>query len=768
MRVTICAISLCFAFFFPQFAHSQTFTIEGTVRDGSGAAIAGAIVSLRGGDYQTHIQNARSQTDGAGRFKLAEVRQAAAVIHVEAAGFAAVDANWTTDQQELQIVLRPIGVSEQVIVSAARIQTQLDESPGSGIVFSRVNIAAAPSLTVDDMLRQVPGFSLFRRTSSRFANPTTMGVSLRGLGASGASRAIVLEDGVPLSDPFGGWVYWERVPPESLSGAEIFRGGSSSLYGSGALGGVVQLFSREPSGPVLSVETSYGNENTPDLSLWTGEKWGPWDAELEGDLFSTGGYLLVPSSERGSVDTPVNSEHGDIGAGVGHQIGAAGRAFLKGSFFDDSRNNGTHIQTNEIRIAHAGTGIDIGLGNFGSVVARAYGDAQRYRQDFSAIASDRMSESLTNVQHVPAQDAGINAQWARAFGKIQTLLAGVDFREVIGSSDEQIFSSATGTLMHTFNTTSGGRQRNLGFFGEDIIRIRKWTVIASTRVDDWRNYRGILDKIPVTAKASPAFTNYPDRSESAFSPRLSLIRPITSNISVTASGYRAFRAPTLNELYRSFRQGNVITSNNPDLRAERLTGAEGGVNAVALAGRLRLRGTYFWSEIVNPIANVTLATTPTLITRQRQNLGRTQSQGLELDAVLQLSESVGLAGGYAFTDATVLSFPAETALQGLRIPQVPRQQFTLEARYWNPSKLMLTLQGRFVGTQYDDDQNLLPLDRFFTVNFMASRNLGRGAAIFAAAENLFNERYVVALTPIQNLGPPILFRVGLKLDIPTR
>ena len=183
---------------------------------------------------------------------------------------------------------------------------------------------------------------------------------------------------------------------------------------------------------------------------------------------------------------------------------------------------------------------------------------------------------------------------------------------------------------------------------------------------------------------------------------------------------------------------------------------------------MTLRGTYFWSQIVNPIANVTLSSTPALITRQRQNLGRTQSQGVELDGVIKISKDLEVSGGYVYTSATVLNFSANPALVGLDIPQVPRQQFTFEGRYWNPRYLLLTVQGRFIGSQFDDDQNQLPLGRFFTLNLMASRSLRRGVEVFAAAENVFDQNYLIARTPTPNLGPPVLFRLGLRYEHPSR
>ncbi|MGH9651238.1 MAG: TonB-dependent receptor domain-containing protein, partial [Terriglobales bacterium] len=243
---------------------------------------------------------------------------------------------------------------------------------------------------------------------------------------------------------------------------------------------------------------------------------------------------------------------------------------------------------------------------------------------------------------------------------------------------------------------------------------------------------------------------------------------VGSNLSVTMSAYRAFRSPTLNELYRSFRVGNVLTQANSDLRAERLTGAEAGVNAFTLHRKLNLRGTFFAVDIVNPIANVTLSTTPSLITRQRQNLGRTRTRGVEIEAVARLSDAVELSSGYQFVDATVARFPANTTLEGLQIPQVPRHQWTVQARYWKPTRLMLSVQGRWVGAQFEDDQNRLLLDRYFTLDLLAGRSLRPGVEIYAAFENLFNQRYAVGLTPVPTLGPPLLARVGFRFRHPAR
>lgn len=750
------------------YVNGQTAHVAGSVRDSSGAVLANASVVLNSGSSKL-----ATKTDAKGRFSFT-VEGTSGVVEVNEPGFDFVRQSWNSapaSTVNLEIVLRPATGREQVTVSAARTELRLSEAPGSTILLTTTDVTSTPALRVDDVLRQVPGFSLFRRSDSRTANASNQGVSLRGLGGTAASRALILEDGFPLVDAFGGWVYWDRVPRASIADVEVFRGGASNLYGSDALGGVVQFIARQPQRPALALETSYGNERTPDISAWGGTRLGAWDFSVASEMFHTEGYIIVPTWQRGNVDVPANSEDAAVELTIGHEIGKKGRIFGRGTFYTEFRDNGTPVQVNDTRLGEGAIGFDKQFGNSDSFSFRGYGLVQSYNQRFSSIAANRNSESLTDLQYVPEQVGGGAAQWSHFWGAHQTLIAGGDLMEVMGASDEQFFTSGT----HTRKNAAGGRQRILGVFGEDLVRFKNWTIILAGRFDDWNNFKAssICTPIAGTCSTSPS-VSYPSRSDLAFSPRLSVLRSLGQRVSVTASMYRAFRAPTLNELYRSFRVQNVLTLNNPSLNAERLTGAEAGVNVTALQHRLDLRGTFFWSDIVDPVQNVTIAPQASPVLKQKENVGRIRSRGVELDGVMRLSRDVQISAGYEFTDATVVNFtvPAgQISILGKKVAQVPQNVFTWEARYWNPSRLLLSVQGRFVGNQFDDDQNLYPLGQFYTMDLQVGRNVTRNLEVFAAAENLLDERYNVANTPtatgsLFNIGPPLLYRVGLRLNFP--
>ncbi|HEY6902728.1 MAG TPA: TonB-dependent receptor plug domain-containing protein, partial [Candidatus Acidoferrales bacterium] len=211
-------------------ARAQGTRVEGSVHDATGASVQGARVQLSASSY-----SAETTTDASGMFVFDGVPAVAGTVAVTADGFEPVKQSWTAAgaAPQMSFTLQPLTVNEKVVVTAARTSTPLGESPVSTIQLSRHDLQQTPNLTLDDALRQVPGFSLFRRSSSRIANPTTLGVSLRGLGSgSGPSRVLVLEDGLPLNDPFGSWIYWDRVPNESVAGVEVDEEGASSLYGS--------------------------------------------------------------------------------------------------------------------------------------------------------------------------------------------------------------------------------------------------------------------------------------------------------------------------------------------------------------------------------------------------------------------------------------------------------------------------------------------------------------------------------------------------------
>jgi outer membrane cobalamin receptor len=616
--------------------------------------------------------------------------------------------------------------SDTIVVTATQTRSRLADTPASVAVMTRDAVVNSAAPNVDDALRQVAGFTLFRRSGSRSANPTSQGVSLRGIGASGASRALVLDDGVPLNDPFGGWVYWGRVPRAALERVEVVRGGASDLYGSAAAGGVVQFFRRDPSRDEVFADVSAGSQRTATSSIFAAFARDEWTASVAADLFSTAGYVLVAPSQRGAVDVEADSRHTAVDATMRRQFSLGSQLFARAAHYGESRNNGTPLQINRTALTQLAAGADVRAGS-GSLLLRGYGSEQDYRQTFSAIALSRASERLTVDQRVPSRAAGASAQWFASSGATHVIIAGAEAKQVRGESQEAQFAiSGARTDVRT-----GGRQRTAAAYVEDVARLSpRLSVTAAIRFDSWRN-----------AGAS-------SRSDSALSPRVSALFRANDRLSLTASAYRGFRAPTLNELYRAFRVGNVLSLANDALGAERFTGFEIG----ARSGPLRV--TLFDMKMDETIANVTLTSTPALITRQRQNFGSSHSRGAEIDFDQHLSPGWTLTAGWLAADATLSS--------GARTPQVPRHQATMQLAY-AATHVSAGVQARWSAMQFDDDLNQFRLGSAATADLFASTPIAPHLEATLAIENIFDRRVDVSATPVITLGQPRSVRAGLRL-----
>src|SRR5688500_875871 len=308
--------------------------LSGVVRDSTGQVVPGDVVIARfasGGEQQ-------SVTADDGRFALPVAIPGEVTLTVRAPSLAEVRRTIPAGATaEVQVVLQPASLSETVIVTATQIEQRLRDVPASVNVLTREDIRRSPGVVADDVLRQLPTFSLFRRTSSLASHPTAQGVSLRGIGPSGVSRTLVLIDNVPFNDPFGGWVYWTRVPLDSVDRIEVVDGASSSLYGNYAMGGVINIISGRPARRSAELTTQYGNLNSPKLDFRGSDVWGKVGASIDGGWFNTDGFPIVAAGERGPVDTKATVEFRNLNVKVDYNPTSRFSAFVRGGYFREER-----------------------------------------------------------------------------------------------------------------------------------------------------------------------------------------------------------------------------------------------------------------------------------------------------------------------------------------------------------------------------------------------------------------------------------------------
>ncbi|MGC2621055.1 MAG: TonB-dependent receptor [Acidobacteriaceae bacterium] len=640
---------------------------------------------------------------------------------------------------------------ETVVVTAYRSPVGAADSPASTRVLNQRQLQQAVPPELDGKLREVPGFQLFRRSSSLVANPTTEGISLRGLGSTAASRSLVVLDDVPLNDPYGGWIHWEELPELAIHSVEVVRGGASDLYGSSAIGGVISIIPVRRQGDGLQVETSGGSESTLDDGALGTLQSGKWSGLASSGVLATDGYTLVAPALRGPIDQPsnVHAQNGlvEIDRALPANGNEAGRIFVHSNVLNELRHNGTPDQYNATRLWRGAGGAD-----WDGFALRLWGSNEHYRQTFSSIAANRASEKLTRFAFDPADELGAALRWHRPMGAHALVLAGADTHDVRAEDSELLFSGAGGFV----NTSA--EQRQTGVWGEALLTPAQWTISGSARVDHFSNFNTRQFSAPTAPSTLPAF------SETVFDPRLGLVRRITPSFSWNASGFRAYRAPTENELYRTGQVGQQTTKPNPNLRSERATGWETGFQIDIQRFGSSLRASYFWTQVNRPITALTLSVTPTSELLQRENLGQIESRGISLDYALRPASWIAVDGGYQFAMATVTKFAPQPDLVGKWIPQVPQNMATAQVRFTRARWGVLSLQGIESGRQFDDDANVYLLHGYFRLDAYGEHNFGRHVVAFASGENLFNRAIEVGKTPTPTLGTPQVARAGLRIS----
>jgi len=784
-------------------------SVSGVVHDSTGAVVVGASVIVRSGTGPDH----QTTTGPDGRFTLEAPETGDVTLVVRAGGFAEKTQRLSSADRnaQLDIEVVPAAVLETVTVTPTRSAQRVSDTPASINVVTSEQVHQSPALIADDLLRQVPTFSLFRRTSGIAAQPTTQGVSLRGIGPSGQSRTLVLLDGIPFNDPFGGWVYWTRVPMVSVDRIEITEGPTSSLYGNFAMGGVINIITSRPTRRTFELKPQYGSRNSPKLDFFASDQWNKVSAAVEGSFLNTDGFPIVAKVERGPIDNNADVEYKNVTGKLEYTPSDRLNTFFRAGYFTEARVNGKVGEVNDTRWTTVNGGVQARLRDDSDLQARMFVDVQRAHFNFLAVtnaATTRNIVRLATDQHVPTDGVGGMAQWSKAFARAHAVSAGFDFRRVDGDSQEDAFVAGVPTVVAPFPSgcpaglscgtqtatlsvqrVSGGTQQSLGAFVQDIFTpVDKLVITLSGRVDRWKNYDGHNLETTVST-GQPTGNNRPtiaDRNDTVFSPRVGALYHVSDRVSVWGAANSAFRAPTLTELYRQFSVGAVTTFPNSDLGPERLVGGELGVN-VAPAKNVSARLTYFDNRVKDPIANVTQVNafcTGRAVPAgcaQKQNLGKTRVRGVQTDVEYRLGAFWRVAGSYMRDDAKVTDGGvANAALVGKYLQQVPKHRGSVQVAYSNSKYATVAVAVQLVGLQYNDDLNVnfIPaptlasegygdpvpagLPGYAVVDLTVARDLGHRIQAFVGVQNLFDKVYFVQTNP-STIGTPRLVNGGVRV-----
>jgi outer membrane receptor protein involved in Fe transport len=587
----------------------------------------------------------------------------------------------------------------------------------------------------------------------------------------------VLLDGVPFNDPFGGWVYWTRVPMDSVDRVEVVDGSSSSLYGNYAMGGVINIVSSRPARRTIELKGQYGNLSTPKLDYFASDVWGKLGVVVDGSTFDTEGFKNVRENERGVIDNEATVQFNNFNVKLDYSPTPGAKAFFRTGHFSENRGNGKITEVNDTRWTTWNGGVRLLMAGGSDLQATIFGDYATFHSNFVAVpvtTPPRNSVRLTVDQIVPTDAFGGMVQWSKPMGARNVLGVGGDWRWVDGESQEDTYNqlgaiqSPITPAVLALIRVSGGTQRISGVFVQDVFTpSNRLSITLSARLDSWKNYNGhnLETNVPSGTPGAGNNPNLPDRDDTVGSPRVAAMYHVNEKTRVWGDYSLGFRAPTLNELYRSFSVGAVRTFANPQLGPERLKGGEFGV-MFEPASRVVVRATYYDNRVKDPVANVTIATNQ----QQRQNLGRTTIKGLQTDAEVALNDYWRVSGGYLLNDAKVTEFAANPAIVGNWLPQVPQNRGSVQVAYSNPNLFNAAFSLQAIGRQYEDDLNarIVPgetepgLPGYTVLDFTAARAFGPNFEVFFGIQNIADTE-IIAFTQPTTTGSPRLYNAGLRL-----
>ena len=431
--------------------------------------------------------------------------------------------------------------AEPVVVTATRTERVPASLPVSVSVVTSQDVKDTPAIGTDDIVRTVPGMNLGSFTNSFTAHPTGNMLGMRGLGPL---RALTLVDGVPLNDPFFGYSQWNMVPKETIERVEVVRGGASSLWGNYGMGGVVNIITRNAQPRSLSTSILGGSYGTIRSNVYGSDRINDrFGISANVNYQTTDGYTPQVADQRGAIDRPASNTNTNLQFKADYQSPDF-NWYARTNYYDSQGNIGYALADNTQHTVNIATGAKWKLGDQEDLKA----DVFYLQQDFTTNNPDlvnypnRNADFLSNLHQVPATDIGGSLQYSRILGGlIQSFQVGTDIRAIQATSNAQLYS-APGALPTLDN--SQGRQFFVGVFGQaSVVPVRDFELLGSLRMDYYHNYQG---KDETTTGGT---TNFADQTRVQLNPKLAAKYQLTEPIAVRASVYRAFRAPTLGDLY---------------------------------------------------------------------------------------------------------------------------------------------------------------------------------------------------------------------------
>lgn len=653
-----------------------------------------------------------------------------------------------------------------IIVTARRLT---DPAAERAFAIDRIDakrLHDSPSSGLDQILKEVPGLQLFRRSDARSGHPTSQGVTLRALGGNASSRALLILDGVPQSDPFGGWVNWPAYDPATIHEVRVVRGGGSVAHGPGAMAGSIEMVSELSEGVGGSAEA--GSRDSLEGRLLLGTALGDGVLSLSGRAARGDGFVPITALTRGPADQRAPYREANVRAQWAAPLSASTQLQASLSGFHDQRERGLAFTGDRTDGADASLRL-VGTGTL-PWSALVYAQWRELKSSFASVDPARTAATRVSLQDaVPSRGLGASIELRPPIARQVELRIGADARSTTGESRE-LFTYVAGEP--TRRRRAGGETLTAGLFSEAALDLGRVTLSGGARIDHWQIDDGQLIELQIATGASLRDEHYAARSGWLPTARGGVVLRV-GGFSLRSAAYLGWRLPTLNELFRPFRAGADATAANPLLAPEKLAGIEAGAGYSRHGVTLTV--TAFANRLAGAIANVTLGHGPGVFPgvgfvsaagefRQRQNLDAIRVRGIEASGEARRGPwSARL--GYSYADARVESDGLAAPLDGLRPAQTPRQMLTAGLG-WDDAGRSVSLVLLHVGGQFEDDLNQRLLPSATTIDAFGAWPVTRDLQLVVRGENLFDARVVAGIDgdgAIERATPRTLW-IGLRFN----
>ncbi len=695
---------------------AQTSEIKGKIINiETSRPVEGANIKLQG-------SNSGTISDNNGHFELKKLKAGNFKIEITHIGFSKLVKTGIigkNERKEIKIFLEPvIYKSDVVVVTATKTPRNIEDIPGSVQVITRKQIQSIPAQKLDDIIKYASGINVYR-PSGLFSSHSI--VSLRGISGGEQARTLILVDGVPINKGDTGGVNWNRINKNNIERIEIFKGPGSSLYGNNAMGGVINIITRNPSEKIQGgANLSYGTYNTKNADFNLGSRINDkLYFMLSGFLTYSDGYNAIPDSLRETPDYSVDRylQEYALSGKIGYNLNTLLNFEVQYDWYNNKHSEGEKIEAPDGEYRHYNTDfakmkINGSRGIF-SYDLNAYYQYENYFRIKESIKKDKyqrfdVDSDRKDMGMIFNSNLDISDNQTFTFG-VETKLSSVNGGDYYKTSSDSIVNK--------------GKMNILSFYAQDEISFldEKLKLVAGLRFDHAKFHDGEYKS--TDNSWAPFVPELKNHTWNAFSPRLGANYKFSKQLNSYISYSHGFRASILDDLCRSgFMQvGPKIA--NPNLGPESLDNFEVG-SEYKLTEKISLSPVVFYS-IGNDFLYF-VQTGDSLWGRrpiyQRQNVTQVHIFGIELDAEYNINDNISVFANYTFNDAKIEKFDENKFLEGKQLKYTPKHQ-AKAGFFWQNKIVNTNIDMLYKSSQFSDDMNTSEFDGYITFDMQFSKQI---------------------------------------------